>query len=1094
MRIKLFILCSFFITSLTAQDWKTLYADAKKDFNHQQYNEASVKLQKIMAEYQNKIGDLDSLYSIKNLLGLANLKIGQYDQGTAQLQQSIKYYQKDNLAHTNLFVASSQLAIHQFKNKQLEDSKRNFSLAISSGLANRKKYDNELIVLTKYWATIEKAYHHYPIADSLYQIVLVESERLVGKKDINYKNTLETVTKMHLEAGRYTTSINYLKDLLLVIADLDGVKSKEHALKTSKLVEVYLLLGQADEALALQSKNLKTYKKSVGTKDELYIRTAIHLGDLYRGNQSFQKAKKHYSLAEENIQSVTDKSLIGTLYNNFGVLFDQVGDYDKAQFHLKKAIEAYEEHQLTHLSAYITSLINLGESYTRIEEMTKAETYMSKANQLSKSNTSIPQEQKASIANNLAVYYQRLGRYNEALVHYKEAIDLLQNSVGQQDIRFTKTLASLGSLYEETAEFEQAEKLYSQALSIISKSLGQSHPHFAEVLNNKAKLLLVQNKLDEAQEAYETSMSIMKDVYGKKSLHVSIALNNLGRVAEKKGEYKKALKYYNNSLDIKSEYVGDISLSVTEINGNIARIYEALGNQEQAFIYWKKTITDYLKLIDIQFTVLSEREKAAFYNKIRNQFEQFNNFVVAHHQKYPEALDLMYNTQLKTKAMLIKATNKLRSQVLNSNDPSLIALYQNWISSKELLAEFHTTKKYYSKARIDSLDGVVNQQEKQLSKKVSTFSSATEDHFTWKDVKTKLSPGETAIEMIRFHKYDPINGGTRHDNIRYYACLILTASTTSHPELVLLNNGYDLDGKVLRAYRNSIKFQLTDKKSYYHYWERIKKSITGTKKLYFSPDGVYNSININSILNPETGHFIIDELDIEIVTNTKDLLVPTTHRKVENMVVLGNPDFKSISTIQEDLEPLPGAEDEAQLIANIGTKNKVKTNLLLNHQADEASIKDLKNAQVVHIATHGFFKSDVKDESGKTNPLLRSGIYLSSTGSKEDGVLHAYEAMNLNLENTELVVLSACETGLGEVANGEGVYGLQRAIRVAGASSLAISLWKVSDESTQLLMVTFYEEWLNSGNKQEAFRKAQFKVREKYPSPFYWAAFILVGE
>jgi len=154
----------------------------------------------------------------------------------------------------------------------------------------------------------------------------------------------------------------------------------------------------------------------------------------------------------------------------------------------------------------------------------------------------------------------------------------------------------------------------------------------------------------------------------------------------------------------------------------------------------------------------------------------------------------------------------------------------------------------------------------------------------------------------------------------------------------------------------------------------------------------------------------------------------------------------------------------------------------------------------LHIATHGYFQPDNKAEN---NPLLRSGLMLSGAGSTirgisnssgEDGILTAYEAMNLNLDNTDLVILSACETGLGDIKNGEGVYGLQRAFKVAGAKTLVMSLWKVSDEATQELMVTFCKNWLLSGNKREAFLLAQKALKAKYPEPYYWGAFVMVGE
>ena len=198
-----------------------------------------------------------------------------------------------------------------------------------------------------------------------------------------------------------------------------------------------------------------------------------------------------------------------------------------------------------------------------------------------------------------------------------------------------------------------------------------------------------------------------------------------------------------------------------------------------------------------------------------------------------------------------------------------------------------------------------------------------------------------------------------------------------------------------------------------------------------------------------------------------------------------------------------------------------KTELYLKSEAIEEVIKKANSPKILHIATHGFFFEDVKkkDElNGKgnsffENPLLRSGLVFAGVNNTinrikstnfnslenrktEDGILTAYEVMNLTLYNTELVVLSACGTGLGDIKNGEGVYGLQRAFKVAGAKNIIMSLWNVDDKATQELMSTFYTIWLKSGDLHNAFRESQLKsIKSKANShPRYWGAFVRVGE
>lgn len=207
---------------------------------------------------------------------------------------------------------------------------------------------------------------------------------------------------------------------------------------------------------------------------------------------------------------------------------------------------------------------------------------------------------------------------------------------------------------------------------------------------------------------------------------------------------------------------------------------------------------------------------------------------------------------------------------------------------------------------------------------------------------------------------------------------------------------------------------------------------------------------------------------------------------------------------------LPGTQDEVESIDAILRQKHIDVSLYTGASETESQIKTTDNPRVLHIATHGFFLQNIekqkegmllgmnKDQVAKY-PLLRSGLQFThakqAIKSGGDGVLTAMEAMNLNLDNTELVVLSACETGLGEVRNGEGVYGLQRAFQTAGAQSVLMSLWTVSDEATKLLMTCFYENWIQKQlPKREAFRQAQATLREKYPHSYYWAAFVMIGD
>jgi CHAT domain-containing protein len=300
------------------------------------------------------------------------------------------------------------------------------------------------------------------------------------------------------------------------------------------------------------------------------------------------------------------------------------------------------------------------------------------------------------------------------------------------------------------------------------------------------------------------------------------------------------------------------------------------------------------------------------------------------------------------------------------------------------------------------------------------------------------------------------------------------------------------------------------------FWEPIQKEIGQYATIYISPDGVYNLINLEAIPTPD-GKYVIDNSNIVLVSNTKDLYLkkiksktPTTSG-TNSATMFGNPTFYAAASTG-NITPLPGTEKEVRELDDLLKQKGWKTNEYLDAAATEENVKELESPKIFHIATHGFYRTETaKAQQSLTeneaqmaeNPLLKTGLLLKGAGdvlsktnfnyNMESGILTAYEAMNLNLDKTDLVVLSACETGLGDIQNGEGVYGLQRAFLVAGAKVLVMSIFKVDDEATQKLILNFYRKWLTSGNMRQSFVDAKKELRVDFPEPIYWGSFMMIG-
>ena len=417
--------------------------------------------------------------------------------------------------------------------------------------------------------------------------------------------------------------------------------------------------------------------------------------------------------------------------------------------------------------------------------------------------------------------------------------------------------------------------------------------------------------------------------------------------------------------------------------------------------------------------------------------------------------------------------------------------------SKEELAQ--------DKINLDSLQKKADEYERLLSQKSALFGENSSKGITsYETIQQSLKPNEAAIEIVQVNEYNNKLTGRS-----LYMGMVLKSNS-----LGIVEMGYaDTINNSISIFRSNIIDQKPEAYIYPIVWKGIDSSLAGIDRAYLSLDGAYHQLSINSIKD-KSGKYILDKYSIQFVGNTKDIISvkkdEDKREKPKTAFLIGNPLYGTHDLIPQ----LPGTEKEVKNITATLKALKLTTTTLYGKEATETKMKNIKSPDILHIATHGYFLADLsKMETNKVlgidiavakeNPLLRSGLLLAncdnvfdenyrSTGT-DNGVLTAYEAMTLNLDKTDLVVLSACETGLGSVKQGEGVYGLQRAFLIAGAKSIIMSLWSVSDEATMELMTAFYSNYAKTGNKQQSFADAQKKLKLKYKEPFYWGAFVMLN-
>lgn len=544
---------------------------------------------------------------------------------------------------------------------------------------------------------------------------------------------------------------------------------------------------------------------------------------------------------------------------------------------------------------------------------------------------------------------------------------------------------------------------------------------------------------------------------------------------------------------------------------------------------------------DIIFS-FGERAFVTYYNaKLKEGYENFHSFVKLAKEKQPALFSPLaeqaYNNLLFTKSISLQGTKKRKEAFLKSNDPATVKLYENWLDKKQqLIRQYFKASEPASQAanekpaqeNLKTLQDEVANMENELTAKAKDFKKLLKiTPPDWKEVKANLKEGEAAVEITRFQWRDQVY----YSDSSYYAAYIITAGS-AYPEVVYLPGApADLDDKFYKLYKNSIRFKTDDKESYNNYWKPIAdklSALSGGKsfsKVYVSPDGIYHLINISTLKNPATNKYVLDEIQVQPTTSTSDIAGVSIRKEDNNLtaILIGRPSYKTnagggsgqltegstrgfVNNFKnENVPDLPGTETEVLSIKEEMEKSKVKVKHYLKDEATEDKLYQLHSPGILHIATHGFWAGTGANSTEGFrlfNAMANSGLLLSGVvnyystdnyPNTYDGILTAYEAQNLDLSNTSLVVLSACETTLGYLDAGEGVYGLQRAFRAAGAGSIITSLWKVDDNATKDFMIIFYQQYLATKDKSAAFSFAQKAIKEKYIYPYFWGAFVMMG-
>lgn len=856
-----------------------------------------------------------------------------------------------------------------------------------------------------------------------------------------------------------------------------------------------------------------------------FISTNYYLLEEFDRSKDFaKKALKIYDLnkAYRNFDYLIFSS------QNLGVIYEKYGYHQISAKYWRKAYDYAMTGPLNENLIEIS--YGLGGSLVNSGNNMEAEKYLLESLQQTKTLHGEKSLKYAQTANTLGVLFLEMGNFGKAEELVKSSVEVKKELSGEMSATYITSLGNLAIIYQKTGKFKESEDIYLKNINLAKVVVGEKDALYAINIFNLGYLYYVQKQFKKAIVKQELAYSMILVNQGKTHPYYAPVSSGLGLTFLHLKDYHKAAYYLLEGKMIQEKKLGKNHVNYATTLFQLGKCYDKMNKPEKAKEYFKEAITIYNDNIFNNFSHLSEKEKEMYFTTKADEINGFYEFAVRNYQNFPELKDEVFNNILRTKGILLKSSTALRNAIISSNNSELQNTYENWIQLRKEISKNNSLELSQRNSDPAQLEKKADSLERLLAQKVDIFSSLQKfKTIKWQEIRNNLKPDEVAIEFLRYKTAD--------DSI-FYLALILNQKSLN-PELIKLFEENQLN-KLMENHSGG-NFDLITKlygtkekpnQSLYELiWKPLLPYIESAKTIYYSPDGMLHKISLSGILKSKNV-FLTSIYNLQFVSTTASLIEKTTTISVSDLKagIYGGADFDLGAKTQTVWSFLPGTQKEAEGLSRIFAKAQYEPTIHIGKDANEYNFKrDVANHNILHIATHGFFFPDpetINEEEtsasqripealafrsahssiGKNqfinnpNPLMRSGLVLAGANAVwnsevaiegEDGVLTAQEVANLDLQHVTLVVLSACETGLGDIRGSEGVYGLQRAFKMAGAKYLIMSLWQVPDKETAEFMEKFYGHLIKTKDIQASFLSTQKEMQQKY-DPYFWGAFVLI--
>jgi CHAT domain-containing protein/Flp pilus assembly protein TadD len=957
--------------------------------------------------------------------------------------------------------------------------------------------------------------------------------------------------------GKYRQAEVYYKKALTLEEHAFGPAHRETLKCLNNLAILYLRTDRPDEAEPLLLRVIRTGQSSSQPSVLTAVgMAAFNLAAHYSQQGSFDAAEPLFelSLAIAGRKDVNLPLSPEYILDRFARSLYKQGKFDESEAAFKQSIQIHRNGSVQPTLALAMALNGLGELYRSAGKFADAEAPLRESLQIISRLAGQENENYAMVLNNLGLLYKDQGRYAEAEPLHRSSLEIVSKVLGPNHVEVTFPLNGLAALFIAQERLSEAEPLLRRALEIREKVYAADSPAVATLINNLAVVYGKQGRYTEAAPLYRRALLFDEKALGPDHPVVGTDAGNLGRAYWRLNRPADAEKLLKRALRIANDALGPDHPGTLHALTNLGLFYYGQGDYSDTGKLLDRAVVMLKRQFVYQFTYMSEKDRLSFLSAAQNTVSLYLSFCRRFQGQRPALAGKMYDLALWHKGLIARSISSLRRRIEASGDTLAITLTKQIRLRKTRLASLQmvpSTGPRASRDAILALKEEINDLETKLVRHSSAY--AEREHLagvTWRDIAKKLQDNEAAIEITRFRSRN--EKGYTGDS--YYVAMLLSGARPARPQVVWLGKATDIEGQPFEAYRKWVKAGPPPDDDagiafYKAVWRPLEPMLSGIERIYLSPAGLFNEVSW-AVVPATDGHLLLEKYDLQLLLSTRDLMRSPSTATGRSAVLIGAPDFdltaaeqrhsarkirtdatasaltmvrdrrlRSSAVGRSTLAPLPGARKELQTLRALLQNHGWQVSLLMGPDALEEHLKSLKPARLLHIATHGFFMPDEDDFSIDSlaaesavfdEPMLRARLYFAGAnralngnppaGGLDDGVLTAYEAMDLNLKGTELAVLSACDTGLGVTQNSEGVFGLRRALQEAGVEAVLMSLWQIPDRDTEELMRLFYEAWLSGANKPAALREAQLEMRERIRSrrggqdvPYYWGAFVLVG-